>query len=406
MTAKTTLGRLGIRPHDGLPGAAGSRGLVVYPRRALRCDGRPGLNIVVILVESLRFDALSPGTMPHTWRYSQHSLDFRNHYSAGNASRFGVFGLMYGLPGGYWHAMLAGQRGSVLIGELQRSGYGMHIYGSAPLYSPEFDRTVFSEVRERIRHGPRKRRSAERDREILQWLQADIAATPPGRRFFGFVFLDSPHQPYYLPEDWHAPFHPMARDVNPLEFGPHHDPRPVFNRYRASVHYSDELIGRFLRALHAGPHADNTVVLITGDHGEEFNDLGRNYWGHNGNFSDYQLRTPFVLHWPGEPPRTIDRPTSHEDFVPTVMRHALGCRNDLTDYSTGLDLFEPLPAVRPLVAESWSKRAIRHGERIYVFDRYGMPTVLDRRYRPLPQAQPDPAAVRQVWEMLTRFQPR
>lgn len=403
ITLKRVLHRFGIEQEPGarLPDTGG--GLLAYPRHPLQCDGPHTLNIVVILLESLRFDALTPETMPNTWRYAQRSLSFEDHYSTGNATRFGVFGLLYGLPGGYWHAMLAEQRGSAFIGQLKRNGYGMHIYGSAPLYSPEFDRTVFSEVRERIVNGPRKRASAERDREILQRLQADIAATPQGRRFFGFVFLDSPHQPYYMPKGYRSPFQPMADDVNVLERGPDHDPTPEFNRYRAAVHYSDELIGRFLAALEAGPFAQNTVVLITGDHGEEFNDLRQNYWGHNGNFSDYQLRTPFVLHWPGHAPGRIAHTTSHEDFVPTVMRHALGCRNDIADYSSGRDLFEPGLSSRPLLVESWSQRGIRQGERIYLFDDYGASTVVDRQYRPLPAAKPDPAAVRQSWKMLTRF---
>lgn len=403
ITLKRVLGRLGIEHQAGPRLPDTGDGLLAYPRRALQCDAEPKLNIVVLLVESLRFDALTPETMPNTWRYAQRSLSFRDHYSTGNATRFGVFGLLYGLPGGYWHAMLAEQRGSAFIGQMKRDGYDMHIYGSAPLYSPEFDRTAFSEVREYIVNGPRKRASAARDREILERLQADIATKPAGRNFFGFAFLDSPHQPYYLPEGYRSPFQPMADDINVLERGPNHDPLPEFNRYRAAVHYSDELVGRFLAALEASPFAGNTVVLITGDHGEEFNDLRRNYWGHNGNFSDYQLRTPFVLHWPGQAPRTITHPTSHEDFVPTVMRYALGCRNDSADYSSGRDLFEPGPAVRPLLVESWSQRGIRQGDRIYLFDDYGASTVVDRRYRPLPAAKVDPAAVRQSWKMLTWF---
>ena len=44
-----------------------------------------------------------------------------------------------------------------------------------------------------------------------------------------------------------------------------------------------------------------------------------------GDFSDYQLRTPFVLLWPGKAPQKYPQPSSHEDFVPTLMQHALGC---------------------------------------------------------------------------------
>ncbi len=406
ITLKDSLQRFGVRGDPGAQAPVAGEGLLAYPLKPLDCERGPKLNVVVILLESLRHDALAPEVMPQLWSYAQRSQRFDDHYSSGNATRFGVFGLLYGLPGGYWHKMLAEQRGSALIGQMKRSGYRMHVYGSAPLYNPEFDRTVFSEVRERLVNGPRERKSAERDREILQRLGDDIAATPAGGRLFGFAFLDSTHQPYYLPKGYPPLFQPMAEDVNPLDFGPDHDPLPDFNRYRTAAHYSDQLIGRFLQRLQASPAAGNTVVVVTGDHGEEFNDLRQNYWGHNGNFSDYQLRTPFVLHWPGRAPAVIGHVTSHEDLVPTLMTHALGCRNPVADYSTGRDLFGPAAPDRPLLVESWSQRGIRHRDRIYLFDNYGAATVVDRRYRPLPEAKVDPTAVSRSWEMLTRFQQR
>ncbi|MDR0182450.1 DUF3413 domain-containing protein [Lysobacter arvi] len=405
ITLKNALHRFGVQTAQatGLPDAGDRLG---YPRRAPQCAASPRLNVLVILVESLRHDVLEPAVMPNTWRYAQDAQWFQNHYSTGNATRFGLFGLMYGLPGGYWQAMLAQQRGPVMIDRMLEDGYAMHVYGSAPLYSPEFDRTVFARVRDRIVIGPPKSKSAERDRFVIARLQDDIRHHPQGKPFFGFVFLDSPHAPYHLPAGYRAPFQPMAKDVNFLDLGPDHDPTPEFNRYRAAVHYSDALIGELLRTLEQSPLAANTVVLITGDHGEEFNDMRKNYWGHNGNFSDYQLRTPFVLHWPGRPARRVEAASSHEDFVPTVMRHALGCTSDSADYSTGLDLFGELPRKRPLLVESWSQRGIRDGALIYLFDNFGSATVVDRKYDPVEDADVSADAVRESWEMLTRFQKR
>jgi membrane-anchored protein YejM (alkaline phosphatase superfamily) len=404
ITLKAALRRFGVHTAEaaGLPAAG--EGALGYPRNPLHCEQPPKYNVLMVLVESLREDALDPRTMPNTWQYAQQSQWFRNHFSTGNATRFGLFGLMYGLPGGYWHAMLAQQRGPVLIDRLQHSGYRMHIYGSAPLYSPEFDRTAFTQVRSQIVNAPSNLPRETRDRYIVDRLRQDISTNPRSQRFFGFVFLDAPHAPYHVPRGFASPFQPMADEVNFLNLGPDHDPTPEYNRYRTAVRYSDELIGQVLATLKASALADNTVVLISGDHGEEFNDLRQNYWGHNGNFSDYQLRTPFVLYWPGMAPQRHDRVSSHEDFVPTVMRHALGCGGDSSDYSTGYDLFGEAPASRPLLVESWSKRGIRDGDRIYLFDTVGAASVVDRRYRAIPDAKVDPSAVRRSWEMLTRFQ--
>ncbi len=405
ITLKNALHRFGVQTAktSELPDTGDRLG---YPRRAPQCAATAPLNVMVILVESLRHDVLDPAVMPNTWRYAQDAQWFQNHFSTGNATRFGLFGLMYGLPGGYWQSMLSEQRGPVMIDRMKAEGYAMHIYGSAPLYSPEFDRTVFSQVRDRIVNGPSDLKSAERDRNVVSRMQADIRHHPAGKPFFGFVFLDSPHAPYHLPKDYRAPFQPMAQDVNFLKLGPDHDPTPEFNRYRAAVHYSDSLIGELLSTIERSPLAANTVVLITGDHGEEFNDLHKNYWGHNGNFSNYQLRTPFVLHWPGRPARRVDTLTSHEDFAPTVMRHALGCSGDSSDYSTGLDLFGEIPVKRPLLVESWSQRGIRDGALIYLFDNFGSASVVDTHYDPIEDAEVSAEAVSQSWEMLTRFKKR
>jgi membrane-anchored protein YejM (alkaline phosphatase superfamily) len=402
ITLKDSLHRLGVQtvqaaaPPDAVGGELG------YPRQPLQCSTGK-FNVLVVLVESLRFDALNERTMPQTWRYAHDAQWFLNHYSSGNATRFGLFGLMYGLPGGYWHPMLAQQRAPELIEQMRRDRYRMHLYGSAPLYSPEFDRTVFASVRERIVNGPAELPSQARDRVIVQLLQRDLRQHPRDERFFGFVFLDSPHAPYHIPAGFESPFQPMTADVNFFELDPDHDPTPVHNRYLSAVHYTDTLIGQLLDTVRDSGLADNTVVLITGDHGEEFNDLQRNYWGHNGNFSDYQIRTPYVLHWPGKAPRRIARISSHEDFAPTVLRHALQCRNRTAEYSTGHDLLAPLPASRALLVESWSQRAVRHGERIYLFDKFGATTVVDRNYRELEDERADPAAIGASWEMLTRF---
>ncbi|MNW05307.1 hypothetical protein D3C71_2015400 [compost metagenome] len=89
--------------------------------------------------------------------------------------------------------------------------------------------------------------------------------------------------------------------------------------------------------------------------------------------------------------------------MPTLLRHGLGCENALADFSTGRDLFDPAPADRPLLVESWSQRGIRHGQHTYVFDKFGNATTLDRNYLPLLHQHPDPGAVRAAWDALTHF---
>lgn len=407
ITAKSFMRRLGVvsQQQAGLPDPRHAQ--LLYPLHPLRCQSPHRPNVLMVVLESLRHDALTPQLMPHTSALAQDARVFDHHFSTGNATRYGLFGLLYGLPGGYWPSMLDEQRGSQLFQVLGQQGYDLHLYGSAPMYSPEFDRTVFADVRDQLHQGPSALKSDGRDRAIVGALQQDIRASQAADHpWFGFVFLDSTHAPYHMPEGYPPVATPMAADIDFLKFGPEHDPTPELNRYRTAVHYADSLIGSLLDDLRAQGLAEDTIVLVTGDHAEEFNDLGLNYWGHNGNFSDYQLQVPFVLHWPGKAAGHDARTSSHEDWVPTLMRHALGCENALADYSTGQDLLAEPQGQRALVVESWSQRAVRHGDAIYVFDKFGNATALDLHYRPLPQQVLDAAAVRTAWEALTRFRNR
>ncbi|AYZ71000.1 DUF3413 domain-containing protein [Stenotrophomonas maltophilia] len=407
ITAKSFMRRLGVvsEQQAGLPDPRHAQ--LLYPLQPLRCQSPQRPNVLMVVLESLRHDALTPQIMPNTSALAASARVYDQHFSTGNATRYGLFGLLYGLPGGYWQSMLDEQRGSQLFKVLGQQGYDLHLYGSAPMYSPEFDRTAFADVRDQLHQGPPGLGSEGRDSSIVASLQKDIRASQAAHTpWFGFVFLDSTHAPYHMPAGYPPLATPMAQEIDFLRFGPDHDPAPELNRYRTAVHYADSLVGTLLDDLRAQGLDQNTIVLVTGDHAEEFNDLKLNYWGHNGNFSDYQLQVPFVLHWPGQASGHETRTSSHEDWVPTLMRHALGCENALSDFSTGQDLLAEPAGERALVVESWSQRAVRHGDAIYVFDKFGNATALDRHYRPLPRQAPDAGAVRTAWEALTRFRNR
>lgn len=92
---------------------------------------------------------------------------------------------------------------------------------------------------------------------------------------------------------------------------------PLKNRYINASHHVDRQIGRLLDYLKASNELDNTILVITGDHGEAFMEKGR--WGHNSDFSEEQVKVPLVVSVPGDSPLVVDYPTSHLDFVGTVL---------------------------------------------------------------------------------------
>lgn len=327
-----------------------------YPKQALQCDaGDNPYNVLIILIDAMRADSLRPELAPDITAFGNTGIVFEQHYSGGNSSRMGTFSLFYGLPSSYWADFNALQRPPVLIEQLQDHGYQFGIFTSKPLYRPtNMDRTVFAEITGVAKH-PEHAHDYDRDRAITQRWRNWLAQRQADRPFFGFLFYDSLNYQVYPPD------YPRVGEA------PEDTSELAQKRadYRISVHFQDSLVGQVLADLKHRGLLDHTVVLISADHGQEFDDTGLGYVGYGSNFSDYQLHVPMVVHWPGREPARIKRRTAHQDVPATLLRRVLGCRNPPAHYSTGNDLFEGEPW-QWLVAGSYSDYAVVEPDRVTV----------------------------------------
>lgn len=376
---------------------------LVYPLRELQCTApATPLNILLVLIDAWRFDALTPEVTPNLYRLAASSWRFENHFSGANSTRTGVFSLMYGIPGTYWHAILAERRGSLLIEELVRDNYRMGIFASAKLTSPEFDRTVFAPVKN-LRTRSQGATPSARDQNITDEFRAFLQQPGGHQPFFGFLFYDSPHG-YDFPENYPLPFVPSWEQVNYLVLNNDFEPTPFVNRYKNSVHYTDSLVGQVLDTLRAQSLLDRTIIIVTGDHGQEFNDNKLNYWGHNSNFSRYQTQVPLLIRWPGQGGRRYTHRTSHFDVVPTLLSDALGCTNPAQDYSSGLHLAQ-VDDERLLVLSSYERFAVAEAARTAIVDELGGMEVVDEHYRPS-TGKLAPQRLAQAMDEMARFYKR
>jgi uncharacterized protein len=401
-TAKRSLRALGFHVRSqpvAIPSGGDDRGDLVYPLYPLTCQqsGTPP-NIIVILIDSWRRDALNAQVTPNLDEFARSAVRFTDHHSGGNATRIGVFSLFYAIPGTYWHRMLAERRGPVFITQLLQRGYDVRAFRSAPLFSPEFDRTVFTELdNPRLRSDGRD--STERDRDLtsdfLSFLESRSDDTP----FFALLFYDSPHK-LDLPPGYRQVFRPSAADVNYLGLDAATDPLPLLNRYRNSTHYVDSLIGEVLAAIKERGLLETSVIAITGDHGQEFNDNGRNYWGHSSNFTQFQTGVPLLVYSPTLRSGSRSHRTTHFDVMPTLMREYLGCDAPFSTYSVGQSLFEP-GGRETLVLSEYSDFAIVTADRIAVIRKQGM-QMFDTDYEPT-DGRLAPATVEAALEQKSRF---
>ncbi len=331
--------RLGFEPlsNRGLEVTTEGRSLD-YPKAPLAlAPDRKRWNVVWLVAESLRADALDPEVMPATDAFARRALSFRRHYSGGNGTRTGVFSMFYGVHAALWFPFLAARRGPVVMDHFVDDGYATLVQTSAKFTSPEFDLTVFARVPPEDRfEGDDSRPGWQRDRELVGRMVDWIERRDPKRPFFTFMFFESPHAQYHFPDDStiRRPYL-EGEEFDYTALDPARDAPLLKNRYLNAVHHLDSQFARIFEALERGGLLDSTIVVVTGDHGEEFMEKGR--WGHHSDFSEEQIRVPLVLSIPGAAPRVVDVPTSHVDLPPTILAR-LGVTNPPADYCLGLDL--------------------------------------------------------------------
>ncbi len=338
-SSRTLFTKLGYK----LPAGAklNIQGKLNYPLQPLNIKppAKP-YNIVWLTSESWRADMLDADIMPATWQFAAQAQRFTQNYSGGNGTRMGVFSMFTGLPGNYWFSFLQERRGASIIDVMQQQNYQMSLYTSAMFSYPEFDKTIFSHVpAERLHQLQRNGKAGwENDRINVSDMLDFIDQRDPSRPFFTFMFFESPHARYNFPPE-SVIRKPYRDDINYATLDKEElrqDIIPIKNRYINAVHHLDSQFARVIEHLRQKQLLDSTIVIMVGDHGEEFMEHG--YWGHNSTFVNQQVRTPLVMWVPGKGAGVYEGMTSHMDIVPTLMP-LLGVTNDAGDYSAGYDLF-------------------------------------------------------------------
>ncbi|MWP61496.1 sulfatase-like hydrolase/transferase [Gilliamella sp. Pas-s25] len=362
-----------------------SNASVDYPKNPLviNPENNKLKNIMFIVLDSWRYDTFSEDISPNTFRFvkQNNGVIFNNHHSTGNATRTGIFGLFYGIPGTYWDSFLRNSVPSLFITTLQKENYNIGIFTSAKVTAPEFDRTAFVTIKN-LRISSNDGSASSRDKQITDDWLAWYKRRDTSRPTFSFLFYDAPHA-YDFPDSFPVKFKPIG-DLNYMTLNNDTDPLPIFNRYKQSVYYDDYLLQNVYDELAKSNSLDDTILIITGDHSQEMNDNKLGFWGHNGNYTDAQTKVPFIIIDASELEHLKNnrsKMTSHEDVIPTLMKHYLYVKNDISDYSTGYDLFNPITNRNWLLMSNYSSYAVRTSENIYFVNRLGVSHYMDLHNR-------------------------
>lgn len=376
--------------------------LINYPLHPLIIHPpKKPLNIVIIVIDTWRFDEVSAQVTPHIDQFAQQAWQFTNHFSGGNGTEPGIFSLLYGLPASYWTAMTEQHRGPVLFDALLKQQYQIGIFASAPLSAPAFNKNVFVAVKDLPIVTPGDTVYA-RDQFITREFQQFVAqAGKKQTPFFSFIFYDAAHS-YCENGNPVSLFKPQINVCNHLVLNNYSDPTPYRHRYQNALYFVDDLVGIILKELKQRGLLANTVVLLTGDHGNEFNDNHLGYWEHASNFTRYQTQTPLIVYWPGQSPRVFNHLTSHYDIVPSLLTMALGCENLPSDYSIGRSLLDNMTPGYLLVS-SYINFGIRENNQITTFFPTGDYVIEDLTGRTVSKAKLNPIILQQVFADMTRY---
>jgi membrane-anchored protein YejM (alkaline phosphatase superfamily) len=374
-----------------------------YPLHELR--NKPAshpYNILFIVIDTWRFDSLTADVTPNIFNFSKKSLVYTNHWSGGNSTQPGMFSLFYGLPGHYWSPMLKQGKGPVLIHELLKNHYQTGVFSSSELVMPALNKTIFLDIPDLKLSAPGNS-IIERDQNVNLEFASFIENTEKSNRpFFGVLFYDGAHGFCADGNSIHK-FKPESAACGRFALSNTTDPTYLRNRYWNALYKIDALIGNILANLDKHALLEKTIIVITGDHGEEFNDNHLNYWDHASNFTRYQVQTPFILYWPGRRHQVISKKTSHFDIVPTLMLNALNYINSVADYSIGRNLFVSNPEPAYLIVDSYNNEAIVENDRITTILPDGEFEVRDSHYIPLPGARLHVEIIKQAMHDMMKF---
>jgi arylsulfatase A-like enzyme len=291
---------------------------------------KPRPNLIIVLVDTLRADHLSyhgydRETSPHLDRFAGESLTFLNHYA--HASRTGpsvasLFTGLYPRSHGVLNPLEARDAKGILSEEqttlaeiLASHGYSSHGIVTNVNVSSRFG----------FGQGFASYTSLERGSRIDI---ADLDLAPP---FFLYLHYMEPHSPYNAPEpfrsvwidpDYEGPVTGRHRQLDHIVAGelvPNaEDQSQLTALYDQEIRYFDYQFAKLLETLESRALLDNTILLVTADHGEELFDHGSVLHGYT--LYEEQLHVPFILRDPRiENPMRVSAITRQVDVLPTLL---------------------------------------------------------------------------------------
>ncbi|WP_458208978.1 sulfatase [Haladaptatus sp. NG-SE-30] len=307
-------------------------------------------NVILLSADALRADHLScygydRKTSPELDRLASESLRFTNAYSASSHTREAVPALLTGkFPD---KAINKSYRlaSETVASVLSREGFATAGFHSNPYVSRaygfdegfdkfdddlHFGKHKFIALAQRAFDKLRNRhyaRAWEINERSLEW----IDSLDDGQPFFLWNHYMDTHGPYEPPEEYREIFHDKRvsdKDAQALYKRAIQKPNSItdgereqlIDLYDAEIRLNDEYIGRFLKSLSERGLLENTLIVITADHGDAFGEHG--YFEHPRYLHQELTHVPLFVRVPDGTSETVDAPVSTLDVAVTISENA------------------------------------------------------------------------------------
>jgi membrane-anchored protein YejM (alkaline phosphatase superfamily) len=340
-----------------------------YPLKPIELTkGGKKFNIYIIASDAVKYSIIDEKLAPNITSFSKNALNFTNHYSGGNSTRFGIFSLIYGLNPTYWFSFLNANQGAIIFDILQKLNYEINIISSTSTNWPEFRKTCYVNIQNSIKDDF-KGVPWEKDKQSTDYFLSKLDKQNKNKPTFSFIFLDSPHGYSYSATS--NKYNASDGEINYLNVSENNKELiATIKRYKNAVSYNDTLFGKMIKKLKDRGLYDNALIIYTSDHGQEFFEQGN--FGHNTAFSKGQIHIPFILKLPkflqksnlgANINSTI---TSHQDVVPSLLT-LLGVKNNPQEYSNGANFFSSTFKRDYIFSSNWNNNAIVSAKSVSVF---------------------------------------
>jgi hypothetical protein len=274
-------------------------------------------DIYLFVVESLRDDFITRDVAPNLTSFRKKNIRLDLTLSNANATQPSWFSIFHSRFPMYWGSKIP--KGALPMKILKEMGYKIHVYTSARLSFFRMDEVIFGEdtyLADSIFtfFGTENEPLYARDGRVIDKLCEDMQKEVGGRVFI--VFLDSTHFEYSWPPS-ETTFLPIEDPVNYVKLAFFKgNLGPLKNRYRNALSYVDSLFGKVMDHLQ---DKKGSIVVFTGDHGEEFYENGHLF--HASALTIEQTGVP-IYYKMGKKP--LAKMSSHIDIFPSIIHYLVG----------------------------------------------------------------------------------